>query len=137
MAERLILDTGVLVAVGRHRVDSAAALDPASDVVVPAIVVAELLVGVELAGSEGVRRERQAFVDLVVEHLPVIDYTLDVAAAHARLLADTRRTGRARGRHDLIVAACASATGRTLLTTDARADFMGLAGVDVRLIEPE
>jgi tRNA(fMet)-specific endonuclease VapC len=51
-----------------------------------AITAAELLVGVELADARR-RPDRAAYVDDVLATVPVEDYTLDVAAAHARLLA--------------------------------------------------
>jgi len=54
-----------------------------------------------------------------------------VAEVHTRLLAHVQRTGRPRGAHDLIIAATASATGRMLLTTDARARFAELPGLTV------
>ncbi len=45
--------------------------------------------------------------------------------------AEVRRSGRPRGAHDLIVAATARATARTVITADAAA-FAGLAGVEAR-----
>lgn len=62
------------------------------------------------------------------------DYTADVASHHADLMAHTRRTGHPRGAHDLVIAATARATGRTLLTTDARAELGELPGVSVRVV---
>jgi tRNA(fMet)-specific endonuclease VapC len=57
-----------------------------------------------------------------------------VARHHAALLAHARRTGRPRGAHDLIIAASARATGRTLLTMDAEAGFDDLPDVDHHLV---
>jgi tRNA(fMet)-specific endonuclease VapC len=48
----------------------------------------------------------------------VESYGLDVATAHGRLLAHTRRTGSPRGAHDLIIAATARATERAVVTSD-------------------
>lgn len=102
------------------------------DVAIAAITVAELLVGVELA-DPGRRAARAAFVEDVLETLTVEDYTLATARAHARLLAATRTAGVARGAHDLIIAATALASDRVVVTADARG-FLGLPGLDVRLI---
>ena len=66
--------------------------------------------------------------------VPVEDYTPDVTAAHARLLAHVRRTGRPRGAHDLIIAATATATRRTVLTADGSAAFADLPGVDALVV---
>lgn len=60
----------------------------------------------------------------------MIDYDLDVAEAHAELL-EVRAQGQPRGAHDLIIAATAKASERTVVTADATA-FSGLTGVLVR-----
>lgn len=100
------------------------------DVAVAAITVAELLVGVEL--SEGRNRDRrQAFVDDIAATIPVLSYDLQVAAAHAELLAAVRREGVSRGAHDLIIAATAKASTRTVVTADTTA-FRDLPDISVR-----
>ncbi len=129
MARRLILDTGILIRAERGRARLGRALRDDDDVAIAAITAAELLVGVELADARR-RPDRAAYVDDVLATVPVEDYTLDVAAAHARLLAHVRRTGRPRGAHDLIIAATATATRRTVLTSDGSAAFADLPGVD-------
>ena len=126
---RLLLDTTFLIDAERagDTLDDAIADD--DDVAIAAITVAELLVGVELA--KGRRRlARQEFIEDIVNTVPVIDYDLDVAQAHAVLLAAVRRKGRPRGAHDLIIAATARAGERTVLTADAEA-FANLPGVAV------
>lgn len=94
--ERVILDTGVLIAVERGKVSLDDVLADDDDPVVAAITAAELLQGVELA-DDGNRLARQSFVDSVLATVPVEEYTVDVARFHARLLAHVRRTGRPRG----------------------------------------
>jgi predicted nucleic acid-binding protein len=59
----------------------------------------------------------------------VLDYTQVTAANHARLLAHVRRTGTPRGAHDMIIAAHAPETGRTIVSRDAKARFDDLPGV--------
>ena len=66
----------------------------------------------------------------VLETLPVEPYDVEVAEAHGRLLAHVHRSGTPRGAHDLIIAATAIATRRTVLTTDRSARFQELPGVD-------
>lgn len=99
------------------------------DVAIAAITVAELRAGVEL-GHGKARSRRRAFVDDVVGTVTVIPYDVTVAGVHAGLLAQVRRQGRPRGAHDLIIAATAAATGRMVVTADARA-FDDLPGVTV------
>jgi tRNA(fMet)-specific endonuclease VapC len=92
--------------------------------------VAELQVGA-LLGTPRRRQTRRAFVQTVVESIPILEYNLDVAKVHADLLVDVRRRGSPRGAHDLIIAATAKATGRTVITADSSA-FANLPGVVVR-----
>lgn len=131
--ERLILDTGVLIQAARGALDLEEISDE-SDPAVPAIVVAEYLVGVKLDDNPGRRAAKQAFLDNVLAAVPVEDYTLDVADVHAELIAATRADGKPRGPHDLIIAATARATGRTILTTDRRARFTSLPEVTARVL---
>jgi len=49
------------------------------------------------------------------------------------LLAHTRRSGRQRGAHDLIIAATARSAERVLISTDDRAEFGELPGVSARV----
>lgn len=105
-------------------------IDSGDDVVIAAVTAAELLVGVELADR---RRKpgRRRTVEQLLGAVPIEDYDLEVARAHASLLAHVRRSGRPRGAHDLLIAATAAARGRTVVTADA-AGFEDLPGVDVR-----
>lgn len=95
----------------------AEAIDDGDDVAVAAITVAELKVGVQLA--KGRRREkRERFVTAVLDAVSIEVYDLNVAEAHAALLAHVRRTGTPRGAHDLIIAATARARERQLVSLD-------------------
>ncbi|CAL9639306.1 tRNA(fMet)-specific endonuclease VapC [Actinosynnema sp. ALI-1.44] len=132
---RLILDTGVLVAAVRGKSGRTAITDE-DDVALPAVVVAEYLTGVLLDGDEARRAAQRAFLKDVLSAVPVEDYTSAVAEHHAALLAHVSRSGQPRGALDLIIAATARATGRTLVTTDSRARFDELPEVDVRLVSP-
>ena len=113
---------------GRARLEQVIADD--DDIAIAAITVAELLVGVELAGA-GQRSRRQAFVESILATIPVEDYDLEVARSHAMLLAQVRRSGRTRGAHDLVIAATALARQRTVVTAD-RSGFDELPGLATR-----
>jgi tRNA(fMet)-specific endonuclease VapC len=133
--ERLILDTGALIALERGTADPAAVLpDDAdvADVAISAITAAELLVGVELADDRH-RSRRETIVQGIITRVEILAYDLEVARHHASLLAHARRAGEPRGAHDLQIAATARATGRTLITTDTTG-FADLPGVTHRLL---
>lgn len=134
MGRKLIVDTGVLIAVDRGEAD----LDSIKfddDALIASITLSELMVGAELA--EGPRRAvRLRMVDFVLDNFPVVDFTADTARAHAKLSAHARRTGAPRGAHDLIIAATAVATRSRLITTDKAARFGDLLGVDCIELKP-
>ena len=125
------MDTTILVAAERRREVLDQVIHDNDDVAVAAITAAELLVGVELADGRR-RQSRQRYVEAVLDALPVESYDLDVARAHALLLADVRRRGRPRGAHDLLIAATALARNREVITTD-QPGFSDLPGVRLRL----
>ena len=103
------------------------AIDDGDDVAVAAITVAELRVGVQLA--KGRRRDkRERFVAAVLDTVSIEVYDLNVAEAHAALLAYVRRTGTPRGAHDLIIAATARARERQVVSFD-QGGFAELPGV--------
>lgn len=97
---------------------------------VAAVTIAELLVGVELARGRR-RQAREQYVERILATVPVEPYTVEVARSHGHLLAETRRSGRPRGAHDLIIAATALAAGRIVVTTDS-SGFRDLPGIEVR-----
>lgn len=105
------------------------AIGDGDDVAVAAITVAELRVGVQLA--RGRRREkRERFVAAILEAVSIEVYDLDVAEAHAALLAHVRRKGTPRGAHDLIIAATARARNRQVVSFD-QGGFVELPGVSL------
>lgn len=132
MARRLILDTTVLIDYERGRLDRRK-LDN-DDLAIAALTVAEYRTGIELAATPEQAAERTRALAAILEVVEVLDYTTATALQHARLLAHTRTTGRRRGAHDLILAAHAAATKRTLMSRDARVRFADLPGVTV--LEP-
>ena len=97
---------------------------------IAAVTAAELLFGVEMADSRH-RARRRTFVEGVLAIVPVEGYDLESARAHATLLAHSRRSGRPRGAHDMIIAATALARRRVVVTADP-VGFADLPGVSVR-----
>jgi tRNA(fMet)-specific endonuclease VapC len=129
---RLILDTGILVAGARGRATSG--LAGTDDVGIPAIAIAEYVAGTLLDPDPGRSAAQRAFLEEVLQVVPVLEYDEDVAEHHAALLAHVRQAGEPRGAHDLVLAATARCTGRTIVTTDKQARFEELPGVDVRVV---
>jgi predicted nucleic acid-binding protein len=91
--------------------------------------VAEYRVGIELADTPQRAADRARALTAITSVIDVIDYTVATAAHHGRLLAHVRRSGTPRGAHDLIIAAHAAETGRTVVSKDVKAHFGDLPGV--------
>lgn len=127
---RLILDTTILVDAERAGADLDELIGDDDDIAIAAITLAELRVGV-LAATGRRRTQRAAYFDDIAATVPVIDYDTAAADAHAELLVAVRRQGRPRGAHDLIIAATAKATARTVVTADT-SGFVDLPGVELR-----
>jgi len=127
---RLLFDTTFLVDAERTGNDLDDVIDDGDDVAIAAVTIAELRVGALLATGRR-KSARSAYVDDVIATIPVLDYDVDVAEAHAELLVGVRSQGRPRGAHDLIIAATAKAFDRTVISAD-RAAFRDLPGVEVR-----
>ena len=127
MGRRLILDTNILIAYERGTIDRAALDD--DELAVAAITIAEYRVGIELADTPSRAADRARALVAISSNVEVLDYTETTAAWHARLIAHARRTGTPRGAHDLIIAAHAVQTDRTIVSLDAKARFADLPGV--------
>jgi tRNA(fMet)-specific endonuclease VapC len=127
VGRRIILDTNVLIAYERGTIDRTA-LD-ADELAVAAVSIAEYRVGIELADTPARAADRARALVAITSAVDVLDYTEATAACHARLIAHARRAGRPRGAHDLIIAAHAVQTDRTVLCFDAKARFADLPGV--------
>jgi tRNA(fMet)-specific endonuclease VapC len=104
-------------------------LGPDEEAAIAAITASELLHGVHRASAE-YRATREAFVESILSVVPVLDFDLLAARAHARLRADLANTGSDIGPHDRIVAATAISLGWRVATANVR-HFGRIAGLDV------
>lgn len=127
MGRRLILETNVLMAYERGTIDRAALDD--DELAIASVSVAEYRVGIELADTPERAAQRSRALATIMSVIDVMDYTPATAAHHGRLLAHVRKSGTPRGAHDLIIAAHAAETGRTVVSSDAKARFNDLPGV--------
>lgn len=105
----LVIDTSALVAVERGGVAWEEALGDLGEeaAALPAIVYAELLVGVRLAETRARAAGREAKIAALVTRVPVVDFGSGAAAVWADLFARLSRAGRLIPANDLQVAATA------------------------------
>lgn len=109
----LVIDTSALIALERAGQDWASRLTPFADepVAIPAIVYAELLVGVALAGSGKRAATRRAKIDALARAVGIIEFGEAIAAQWAELFAMLSRAGQLIPSNDLSVAATARQLG--------------------------
>lgn len=105
----VVIDTSALVAIERAGEGWEAGLGGlgAEPAVIPAVVYAELLVGVRLADRPDRAANRQARVEALVARFPIVDFTREIAARWADLFATLSRAGTMIPSNDLAVAATA------------------------------
>jgi len=96
---------------------------------VSVVTVAELTLGVHLAGSEGIQAQRLATVSALRAAYVALPVDERVASAFAELVAAARRAGRRPRVQDAWIAATARAHSVAVYTRDS--DFDELPGVDV------
>ena len=129
----LIIDSSVFIDAERRHLDLADIVSslPLDELLaIAAISVAELMVGAHLGSPRSRRREREEFVQKVVEALPVLPFDLQVAAKYAETWATLRRQGLTVAPHDLMIGSTALHHGYGVLTHNLR-DFERIPGLRV------
>ncbi len=126
----MILDTSMLIAAERRAIRFESLLEKLANepVAMAAITASELLHGYHGATEPAVRARRGAFVDALLDLIPVLPFGLPEARRHASLWADLSRTGAVIGPHDLLVGATAIAHGRAVATLNRR-EFARMPGL--------
>ena len=102
----LVIDTSALVALERAAENWTAGL-PKEPAAVPAIVYAELLVGVKMADSRRRAGARRETIDALLATIPIVDFGAAEAERWADLYGQLSRTGNLIPANDLVVAATA------------------------------
>lgn len=133
----LIVDTNVFIDAENNRLDlnDVKSLQTQS-VYIAAITVSELLAGVSLAKTADEKINRHAFVENIVNSLPVLDFDTEVARTYAELYAYALSNGERNGKrkklnaHDLQIAATALVYGHRVLSSNSK-DFKDIPGIQV------
>jgi predicted nucleic acid-binding protein len=117
-----LIDSSVLIAAERGRLDLAAELDARPDeaFAIAAITASELLHGVHRAATRAQRQRREAYVEALLASLPAAPFDLVVARIHASLSAQLASRGVTVGAHDLLIGATAVAADYGVATHDMR-----------------
>lgn len=129
----VVLDTSIIVAAERSAGDFARFLESLGDepVAIAAITASELLHGCLRARDAAVRARRGAFVDGLLDTIPVLPFGLPEARRHADVWAELAKRGTMIGPNDRLVGATALAHGHALVTLNRR-EFRRVPGLVVR-----
>lgn len=132
----VVLDTSILVAAERRALRFEALLESLGDepVAISAVTASELLHGCHRASNAGIRARRSAFVEALLDALPILPFGLAEARLHAQIWAELARRGAMIGPHDLLIAASAMARGYLVASLNQR-DFARVAGLQVVAID--
>ena len=128
-----MIDTSVFITLERRGQPIASLTATTSDepVALAAITASELLTGVLRADSPRRRALREAFVEAILDTLPVVPVDLRVARLHAQIWSHLLDSGQVIGAHDMLIAATAVAHGYSVLTDNVR-EFQRVPGLEVR-----
>ena len=129
----LLIDSSVFIALERQNrpVDDLASTVGDEAMGLAAITASELLVGALRADSPERRLRRLAFVEAILDVVPVFSFDLSVARVHAGTTAQLVAAGQRIGTHDSLIAATALAHGYSVLTENVR-NFGRVPGLEVR-----
>jgi predicted nucleic acid-binding protein len=126
------IDTSVLMTIERRGLTAAhvRGLIPGEGLAIASITASELLVGVHLADTAERRERRRAFVETVLQMLPVIPFDLRVARTHGVVAARLQSTRQSVGTNDMLVAATALAYECPVVTDNVK-EFERVQGLTV------
>lgn len=128
----ILIDSSVLIAAERSGIDVSAHVHGREDeeVFISVVSASELLHGVHRASDARRRSRRLAFVEALLDAIPVLAIDLATARSHAQLWAELVQRGRMIGVHDSWLAAACLAHGLRLATGNLR-DFARVPGLEV------
>lgn len=128
----VIIDTNILIFWEKNQTDlhSYIAGKEEDAFFISVISASELLHGVHRATNPGIKSRRQAFVEGVLNHFPILQIDLLVARTHANLWANLQGNGQMIGLHDSWIAAQCIAGGHMLVTHNLR-EFERVPGLSI------
>lgn len=131
----VILDTSVLIEAERGSLEIDGWIrDRAEEPFgLSVITVSELLHGVHRADSRKRRLKRSAFVEKVIELVPVYPFDLAAARVYAQIWAELAGKGIQAGAHDLLIASTAVSLGFSVATFNPR-HFEKIEGLELHIL---
>lgn len=105
----VVVDTSLIVDLERagHDLADVLGVSGTEATAIPAIVLAELLLGVRLASSRARAARRAAQIEALASRVPVVDFDREVADEWATIVAELQKAGTPIPSNDVAVAATA------------------------------
>lgn len=127
----IILDTCILIEAEKQgSIASIFHYQTDDEFFISVMTVSEMMIGVHRADNEARKLKRLAIVETLLAHLPIINFTSEIAYVHAELFAYLAKKGQLIGAHDLIIAATAIANDCKLMTYNHR-EFARVPGLQL------
>ena len=131
----IIIDTSALVDLERKGDTLSSLPQEPTEVYLPAIVLAEVWIGIEVAPSQAIRKKRLGRIRALLEGMTVIPFTEELAPVYAKLYAELSRKGKAIPANDLAIASTALHYGHDVLVgKNDEAQFRRVPGLKVRVL---
>ena len=126
----VLIDSNILIKAERGDIDLDKHIEgrETEDFFISVITASELLHGVWRAKDPAVRARRNAYVEAILEALPILPIDLSTARSHAQLWADLQSQGLMIGIHDSWIAAICIANGLNLITENVK-EFNRIPGL--------
>lgn len=122
--QNYILDTNIISELVRYRANFNVLkkmVEHSSDCAITVFSLQEMLYGAERMTDETRKKYILDYIENdVLENFPLINYGAEAARVHARILAETRKTGKIVPADDSFIAAIALAEDMTLVTRNTK-----------------
>ena len=131
----VILDTSVLIEAQRKEFEIDRFIENREEEIfgLSVISVAELLHGVHRADSTRRRLKRSAYVEKVIDLLPIYVFEISIVRIYSELWSYLSKRGIQIGAHDLIIGSTALSLGFSVATYNAR-HFDRIAGLKIEIL---
>lgn len=129
----VLIDSSIFIALERRGVppDDGLGFIKVDNAAIASITASELLAGVHRAGVPEHRLRREAYVEAILDFVPILSFDLLTARTYARVWSYLATAGQPIGAHDLLIASTALTCGCSVLTLNLR-DFQRVPGLIVR-----
>ena len=134
MSQRILIDSSIYVSLERGDLIASKIFNKSEKPILCSIVFAELLVGIQMDSNPSREAQKLSKLEAFKSACTFVNFEEAESRALAELQVLTRRSGRQRGKYDLMLAATAKVLNAVIWTHDRSARFADLPGVSVKEI---